>query len=118
MSAAARTMASTDDNQAAIMPSDIVDDVQDLDIDDDGDIFDATGDAEDILPQSQPESYTPPDSNVEPRAVDGGVDVEELRVGVRAGEQENAESDAIEGINVEVSVSFEQLLFHWHMNKS
>ena len=41
-------------------------------------------------------------------------DVEELR----AGEQENTESDAAKGLNVEVSVSFEQLLFYWHINRS
>ena len=62
-------MASTDDNPAAI------DDVQGLDIDDEVDIFDSTADVaneEDMFPQPQPESHTPPDANEEPRAVDGG----------------------------------------------
>ena len=48
---------------------------------------------EDTLPQPQPESHTPPGANEESWAVDGGVDVEELR----AGEQENTEGVQCKG---------------------
>ena len=100
--ASARTTASTSSSPAAIQPSDNVDDVQELDIDGHEDIFEAVGRAvneDDIIPQ--PELHTTPNANEGSQAVAGGDNVEALNAG---SEQENMESDAAEGLNVEVSV--------------
>ena len=99
--AAARTTASTNSSPAAIKPSsDNIDNVQELDIDGDGDIFvGGAVNGDNLTPQ--PELHTTPNANEGSQAVAGGVDVEVLNVG---GEHENLESDAAEGLNVEVSV--------------